>query len=353
MGGHPETPQAGGEAMTLRQVAVQGGLALGALVVAYVTWQRSPELAADEVFVVDIGKNDLVSARFDDREKSTWIELARSSDESGAFISVHLGPQEQSASGKTPTQGAKAETKKTPERLVRGSDAAEKLFANFAPMRASRSLGILAADKLKDLGFSSANKRITLVLRNGQRAFAIAPAPAGGTEPYLRDEQSGQVFLVARSFLSDFQAAASLLVERHMHTFRLEEADRIAVSQGSTKREFLVSRGEEGVRIAPAGAPNKPDSAFKAWHDRVFGTWPVEILGKEETPAEGAPRIELRVEYSLRGRRLGFIEIGTAAGVATTSEGTKPPLFARSERTLGWFKLTADNLLTDGQALLR
>lgn len=339
--------------MTFRQVAVQGGLALGALVLAYFTWQRSPELAADEVFVVDIGKNDLVSARWDDQEKATWVELGRSSDEVGPFISVRLGPQEQPTPGKPTAEGAKAESKKTPERLVRGSDAAEKLFANFAPLRASRSLGILPAEKLKDLGLADAKKRITLVLRNGQRTFAIAPAPAGGSEPYLRDEQSGQVFLVSRSFLSDFQAAASLLVERHAHTFRLEEADRIAVSHGSTRREFLVSRGEGGVRLSPASAPDKPDSAFKTWHDRVFGAWPVEILGKDETPAEGAPQIELRVEYSLRGRRLGFVEIAKAADVATPNEDAKPPLFARSERTLGWFKLTADTLLADGQALLR
>jgi hypothetical protein len=337
-------------------------LALGALVLAYFTWQRGPELATDEVFVLDVGKNDVVSARFDDQEKSTWVELGRSSDESGSFISVRLGPQDQPAAPKPPSNppskppgaGAKAETKKTPERLVRGGDAAEKLFANFAPLRASRGLGILSAEKLKDLGLDNAKKRITLVLRNGQRSFAIVPAPAGGSEPYLRDEQSGQVFLVARSFLSDFQTAASLLVERHVHAFRLEEADRLAVTLGSTRREFLLSRGEGGVvRIAPAGAPDKPDSSFKTWHDRVFATWPVEVLGKDEVPVEGSPQVELRVEYSLRGRRLGFIEMGKAESVASPVEGAKPPLFARSERTLGWFKLAADTLLADGQALLR
>ena len=343
--------------MNLRPVAVQGGLALGALVLAYFTWQRGPELATDEVFVLDVGKNDVVSARFDDQEKSTWVELGRSSDAAGSFVSGRLGPQDQPVAPKPPSKspgaGAKAETKKTPERLVRGGEAAEKLFANFAPLRASRGLGILSAEKLKELGLDNAKKRITLVLRTGQRSFAIVPAPAGGSEPYLRDEQSGQVFLVARSFLSDFQTAASLLLERHVHAFRLDEADRLAVTLGSTRREFLISRGEQGVRIAPAGAPDKPDSSFKTWHDRVFATWPVEVLGKDEVPAEGSPQVELRVEYSLRGRRLGFIEMGKAESVASAAEGAKPPLFARSERTLGWFKLAADTLLADGQALLR
>jgi len=337
--------------MTIRQVAVQGGLALAALVLAYATWQRGPDMAADEVFVVDIGKNDLLSVRFDDQEKNTWVELGHASDEAGPFISVRLGPQE--TSGKAPADIAKVDTKKIPERLVRGSDAAEKLLERFAPLRASRGLGSLPAAKLKDLGLDNAKKHVTLVLRNGQRKFALVPAPVGGSEPYLRDEQSGQVYLVNRSLLSDFQSAASLLVERHVHGFRLEEADRMAVSQGTTRREFLITRGEGGVRLAPVSTPDKPDAAFKTWHDRVFGAWPIEVLGKDETPSEGAPQIELRVEYSVRGRKLGFIELGKAADAATSKEDAKTPLFARSERTLGWFKLTADTLLADGLALLR
>ncbi len=335
--------------MTLRQVAVQGGLALGALVLAYFTWQRSPELKPDEVFVVDSGKSDLVSVRFDDPEKSTWVVLGRSSDESGPFITVRLGPQEIHVRGKTPSEG----TKKTPERLVRGSDAAEKLFASCAPLQASRSLGILPDAKLKELGLATSKKRITLVLRNGKRVFSIAAAPAGGSAPYLRDDQSGRVYLVARSLLSDFEAAASLLVERHPHAFRLEEADRIVVSEGGAKHAFVVSHGEDGVRLAPASTPDKPDAAFKTWHDRVFGVWPVEVLGKDEVPSEGQPQVDLRIDYSLRGHLLGFIEIGKVEANASASAGSKDVLFARSERTLGWFKLPANTLLSDGEKLLR
>jgi hypothetical protein len=238
---------------------------------------------------------------------------------------------------------------------VRGNEAAEKLFASFAPLRASRGLGILPADKLKDLGLASTQKRITLVLHNGNRSFTIAPAPAGGSDPYLRDEASGQVYVVARSFLSDFQTATSLLVERHLHAFRLEEADHIAFAQGTTRSNFLVSHGEDGLRLSPVAAPNKPDASLKTWHDRVFSVWPVEVLGKDEIPMEGAPQIELRVEYTLRGHRLGFVEIGKVAAVTSAAEGAKDTVFARSERTLGWFKLASDaqTILKDGQELLR
>ena len=342
--------------MTFRQVAAQGGLALAALVAAYLTWQRSPELAPDEVVVIDAGKNDLVSARFDDEEKHTWVELSRSADDAGPFINVHLGPQEQAMPGKGDKDGKgdkAAAPKKTPERLVRGSDAADKLFASLAPLRATRSLGILSADKLKDLGIDATKKRLSLVLRNGKRSFSITAAPAGGSEPYLRDEQSGHVYLVARSILSDFQAAASILPERRVHAFKLDEADRLAITMGAIRREFVVSHGESGVVLAPVASPNKADSAFKTWHDRAFSAWPTDVLGKDEVPAEGAPQVELRLDYSARGRRLGFLEIAKGATVASNADSAKTALFARSEHSSGWLKLSVDSLLSDAQPLLR
>jgi hypothetical protein len=334
--------------VTNRQVALQGTLALAGLCAAYFTWQRGVELAPGEVLVVDAGKNDIVGARFDDKEKSTWVELGRMSDAAGSFTSVHLSAQEKPATGKdqTPT--------KTPERLLRGSDAADKLLGNFAPLRASRGLGVLDAARLKDLGLDTTQKRLTLTSRNGKRSFAIAPAPPGGSEPYLRDEANGQVYVVSRSFLSDFQGAASMLVERRLHGFKLDEADRLTIQRGTAKKDFVIARGEDGVRLAPAKTPDKPDSALKTWHDRAFSLWPVEVLGKDEAPPEGLPQPDLRIEYSLRGRSLGFVEVAKVAPVATSSEGAKDTLFARSERTLGWFKLGSDaqSLLGDADGFL-
>jgi hypothetical protein len=335
--------------VTIRQVALQGTLALAGLLAAYFTWQRGVELAPGEVFVVDLGRSDLVGVRFDDQEKSTWVELGRMSDAGGAFTSVRLSAQDKPAAGKDQAPS------KIPERLVRGSEAADKLFGSFAPWRASRGLGVQGPAKLKDLGLDVAKKRITLRLRSGERSFAIAPAPAGGIDPYLRDQATGQVYLVARSFISDFQSAPQLLVERHLHGFKIEEADRLAIRRGGTKKEFLITRGDDGVRLSPIKSPDQPDSALATWHGRAFSLWPADILGKDETPAEGTPQAELRIDYSQRGRPLGFLEVAKVAAVSSGSEGAKDALFARSEQALGWLRLGTDaqSLLTDSDGFLK
>jgi hypothetical protein len=333
--------------VTIRQLATQGLLTSAALLAAYFTWQREVVLAPGEVVVVDASKSDLSSARFDDGDKSTWVELSRASDGNGAYVAVRLAPSEKPAAAKD------APAIKTPERLVRGSETADRLWGSLAPLRASRSLGVLEQTKLKELGLADSKKRLMLQLRQGQRAFAIAPAPPGGSEPYLRDEQSGQVYVVARSLLGDFQAATSMLVERRLHAFRIEEADRVTVTRAGTKHDYIVSRADSGVRIAPAATPDKPDAAFKTWHDRVFSLWPAEVLGKDEVPSDGAPQVELRVDYSVRGRPLGFVEIAKVPTVASTDGKGKDTLYARSERSLGWLKTGTDahNLLADAPAL--
>jgi hypothetical protein len=339
--------------VTNRQLGAQAALALLGLSAAYLTWQRGPDLEPGEVFVVDMGRGELTGVRFEDQEKSTWVELSMTSDQTGSFVSVRLSPQEKVLPGKD-----KAMTK-TPERLVRGSEAAATLFRSFTPLRASRALGVLDAGKLKDLGLDAAKaKRITLALRSGPRTFAIAPAPPGGNEPYLRDESNGQVYLVARSFLSDFQSAVSMLVDRRLHAFKVEEADRIFVQHGSKKKEFVVARGDGGIRIAAAASPDQPDATAKTWHDRIFSLWPTEVLGKDEVPAEGTPQVDVRVEYNVRGHSLGFMEIARPAAIESTKERPKDgkdTLFAHSEHTLGWFKLSMDaqTLAGDLDRLLR
>jgi hypothetical protein len=334
--------------VTSKAVAVQGGLALVGLVAAYMTWQRQPELQAGEVFVLDITKNELHTVRFDDEDAKSWVELQRDSDDNGGFVAIRLsGRAAPEAKSTTPAPDA---GKPIPERVVRGSDAAKTQYERFAPLRAARALGVLDANKLKDLGLAASKKHITVVTGSGRRVFDIASAPLGGTDPYLRDQTDGRVFVVSRSILSDFQAAATSLVERHLHGFRLEDADRVSLTAGSVKKEYRVTRsaGGRGVEIATASTPDKPDPAARTWHERAFGLWPSESLGKGELPADGEPQVGLRLDYFAHGRSLGWLIIaeGAAPPLQSVSSATPAPkktFYARSESTLGWVKLSGDN----------
>jgi hypothetical protein len=346
--------------MSPRSVAIQGALALLALVLAYATWQRPPERQAGEVFVLDITKNDLEKVRFEDQEAKSWSELARGKDDEGSFITLRLSGFD--STGVAMPAGHPGIALKQPERLIRGNETADRLFERFAPLRAQRALGVLDASKLKELGLDKTKKFVEISARGWKRRFAIVSAPPGGDSPYIKDVQDNKVYVIPRQALSDLQSATTNLPERRLHRFRIEDVDKLVIEGAGKRRELVATRIEDfpGIRLAPAEARDKPDATLKNWHDRVFSLFPTEVLGKDEVPTGGAPARVLRLEYFSRGRRIGWTELarGSAPGQNVSSAAGAPPpavpTFVRSEFTLGWFKLGPDTqaLLTEGETLV-
>jgi hypothetical protein len=343
-----------------RSVVIQGALAALALLFAYATWQRQPELTTGEVFVLEMTKNDLQRVRFEDQEAKTWAELNKDKDSRGAFVTVRLSGYDSTASASAMPAGHPGVALKMPERLVRGSETAQRLFDKFAPLRGKRALGVLDGGKIKELGLDKTKKFLEISARGVKRRFAIVPAPPGGSDPYIKDVQDNRVYVIDRPILTDLQAATTNLVDRRLHAFRIEEIDRVVITRGDTKREYVGSRIEEfpGIRLAPAQTPDKPDATLKNWHDRIFGLFPTEVLGKGETPTSGAPAAALKLEYFSRGRPVGWTELarGKPAQQASSSAATPPAaeVLVRSEHTLGWFRLGSDSnaLLTEGETLV-
>jgi hypothetical protein len=349
--------------MSSRSVMIQGALAALAMLFAYATWQRQPELTAGEVFVLDLTKNDLQKVRFEDQEAKTWNELTKERDASGNFVTVRLSGYDNTSSAMP--AGHPGVVLKMPERLVRGSETAQRLFDKFAPLRGKRALGVLDGGKIKELGLDASKKFLEVTARGVKRRFAIVPAPPGGSDPYIKDVQDNKVYVLDRPILTDLQAATTNLVDRRLHAFKIEEIDRVVMTSGPKRKEFVASRIEEfpGIRLAPKETPDKPDATTKNWHDRIFGLFPTEVLGKGETPASGAPIVSLKLEYFSRGRLIGWVELGriTKSAEQTSSSSSTPPpppptpdVMVRSEHTLGWYRVTSDSnqLLTEGETLV-
>jgi hypothetical protein len=341
--------------MTPRNVAIQGGLAFVALVLAYTTWQRTPELQQGEVFVIDSTSNDLEKVRYEDTEGKSWNEIAKAKDADGTFIAVRMSGYDNS--GLAIPAGHPGIALKQAERLVRGNETANKLFERFAPLRANRALGVLDPGMLKDLGLDKPKQFIEVTTRGVKRRFAVVPAPPGGAEPYLQDQVDKKVYIVPRPVYTDLRSASSVLLERRLHSFRVEEVDRITVEAGGKKRELIGSRIEDypGIRLAYAETRDKPDPTLKNWQDKIFGAFPTEILGQGEVPAAGEPVVAVHVEYFSRGRKLGFVDLARGATSAvSTAAPAKADIYARSEFTLGWFRMAPDtqNLLTEGESLV-
>jgi hypothetical protein len=344
--------------MTPRGALTQGTLATLGLLVAYGTWQREPERAAGDVTVIDVSKSDVDKVRFE--ENGRWAEVHRGDlgGEKVVLVKTSGKPKQEKAAPGSPA------AKDEPQRELKGSESAEHLLENFGPLRAARSLGVLDAAKLKEVGLDASKKKITVSARGEQRAFLVASLGFGSA--YFKDERDGRVYIVNGSMLSDLESAGARLTDRALHDLKPTEFDALTLTVGAKKKEFGQANAPTAMaaRITPKGNPGKTNELAQNWHDRVWRLIPIEMLGQGEQPTGGAPQVALRLEYSARGRSRGFLELARGAAPpppATPASSTTPPppakpadVFARTEHTVGWVKLpmSADELIKEADKVV-
>jgi hypothetical protein len=329
--------------MNVRGAAVQSGLAALGLVVAYTTWQREPERAPGEVTVVEVNKGDVQKIRLDTGD-GKWVELERKKDARDEDPRVWL------------KISADAQ-KKTPQREMAGNEGAERLWDKFAPLRATRALGALKPEKLKELGLDAPKKKLELTARSVKHTFAVGSSPMGVSDPYAKDEQDGRVYVLGGGVIADLESASTRLVDRTLHTFKPADFDGITVTGAGKTHAFGAPQADNQFAaklIEPK--TGKPAEVAKNWHDKVWRSMVTDVLGKGETPEHGTPEVGCKIEYTWHGKSKGFIEIGRltpAAPPVSSSPAAPPPVvseaWARTEHTSGWVKLpsNADDLLRD------
>lgn len=109
------------------------------------------------------------------------------------------------------------------------------------------------------------------------------------------------------------------------------------------RREEAGPRAEgrhasEPGKLYPQGS-DKADEFASNWQNKVNRLAPVELLGRNELPASGAPKVEVRVDYLHKGKSVAFLELGKSG----------LDWYGRSEHSAGWVKLSfgADDVVRE------
>lgn len=342
--------------MNTRGLALQGALAAVGLVAAYLTWQREPEGMPGEITVLDISKRAIEKARWEDATR--FVELFRNPEEDGNLW-VRIGekpkpppPPPAMADGgvtgvgtdggaapggadggvaPTPPPPAAPPAPPPPPKVLRGSQNAETLLGRLAPVKGSRSIGELDAQKLEELGFVNSPRKLTLTV-DGREQVLVIGSPKGlpwGT-PYVMRED-GKVFLMVTTIIPDFENAFNRLVDRRQHKFEEGDYDTLVVTQDKNTRTFSVTgKPPAPMVISPQDKPGEQDEFVRNWHDRIWRVASLDVLGKGEEPP-GSPLTDIfRVDYKKGGKDIGFFQV---------AKSTQATYYARTELSAGWIRL--------------
>ena len=351
--------------MKARSAAVQGVIAAGALALAAVTWLRAPEAATSgRVVIAELPAGSVQSVVWDDGshrvevervsqgQPEVWVRIARSpsllAPDAGADAGVRPAPP--ADAGAHADAGARGDggpsalemAPPAPDRELRGNEAAEKVLDQFSPFTATRALGVPDAAKLRELGLDSGLRRLDVWTHARHLSFEVS-MPVGTGASYVRTED-GRVYVLGGTLVQELAAAASRLVDRRVHAFRPEDADRLVVHLGTASRTFVQKRVGGGAKVFDDARAETPDAYAQGWFDRLNKTVPTDVLGRGEVPPEGEPRVELRVDFLRGSQTLGFVEFARAQN----------GWFARSELSVGWMRVVgrAEGLVHDAERLV-
>jgi hypothetical protein len=282
----------------------------------------------------------VVRVRYEDGPR--WAEVVRHSDGPDPAVWLRFGTRELP----TPDGGMKADAgkpsePKPPDGEVRGNELAETLLEKLAPLRASRSLGVLDEAKLRELGLDGSTKRLEIFARGGRRgSYLLASSPLGTGAPYLESESDKHVYLLGSSIVSDLDSASTRLIDRRLHAFKQPDFDSLLVKTEDKQRELVQDASDPNrpLRLASRKSPAKSDDFARNWHDKVWHLIVTEVLGKGQVPSSGEPRVGFRVDYKRRGQQIGWIEVSQPR---TGASASPLEMYARSEHTASWVKVHA------------
>jgi hypothetical protein len=342
--------------VTGKAAALQGGLAALGLITAHLTWQREPERAPGDVTLLDAGKNDLGRIHYED--DLNVVDLERRKDAGDNGIWLHLTEKAKPTHPQDPKAPPQPTAAVDPPRDLNGSDVAAKLLEQFAPLRSPRAFGVLDAAKLKELGLEGSKRKLTVGVKGDTREFTVGSPPGPGSgESFLRDTRDGRVYLMPHGIAGDLQSTTRL-VDRKLHGFEAVDFDRMVLTVGGKSREFIQTHRENQVnaQLSSPKTPDKPDQMAKNFHELLWRSFPMEILGKGEVPKDGQPVPMARLEYFDGKKSLGYLDIARTAPDSvqqTDQAGNRTTMYARTERTAGWVKIhTNGQLQSDAEKLV-
>jgi hypothetical protein len=326
-----------------RSAAIQGSLALVGLVAAYVTWQRPKETSKSEsVLIADASKSSLERVKYSDGTRAVELEKKdrflvtlsflpgkRPAFDAGVPAIVEM---DGGVDGGTMAVAIRP-PEPAPDRTVFANDRADTIWAKLTPFEGSRALGQLSKEKLDEVGLTNSERKLELQIAGLTRRFTISRPVQGLIGNYAQDEKTGDVFVISSALFNDLDPNSQVLVDRRLHLFKQGEYDGFVVKGGGKEASFVQSGGDipQTAKVARVATPDKADELAKNWHDKIWNRLIVtEVLSPGEVPKAGAIETGLRIEYTLKGKPKGWLELGM-----DPTKGT----WARSENTPGWVSI--------------
>lgn len=191
------------------------------------------------------------------------------------------------------------------ERFI-GVDEANEYVEQVAKLRAVRSLGALPSDKLPDFGLTGVElAELSFEVQGKSRSFTVGGRAPGGSDVYVQDKTSGEVFVLNGDITRDVELAQSRLMERTLFTPPEDkEVAKVTLVQGD-KQRALVHSTKASSFWTDESAPDDKNETVTNWMKKFERLRVSSYVEGELSDAE--PLVTVTFS-SGSGEKLGYIE---------------------------------------------
>ena len=282
-----------------RSILIHGALLTVALGLSYSKWSSEEVQESEEgAVIVDAEPGDLSEVRFESEEQR--LVMTFKSDDHGDFIwveNVDVKTKKAPPPPTPPAEGEKGESEEetseqsteTPEpvatepvvtepvvteetKVFKAGKAGRDLAGKLAPFVAKRQLDGVTDEQLEALGLVTPSGTLTLTRTGKSPVVVEVGGEAYGTrDRYVRDKESGRIYIVAADVLRPIEHAKTRLPDRDILGAKQPELTHLAVetSDGSAKFEQRNRDDRKAAYWAAPGAEGA-DAVAEGWLDKFF-----------------------------------------------------------------------------------
>lgn len=272
-----------------KTLAIYALLLVTSLVFAYRSWtaEEGPDLA-EAVVVLQISADDLVGVRYDSEKIDVALEVRE--DDAGRFVWVNAQPKavaeaEQPEQPANPHAPPPVDT--TPEEFKAGV-AGDRVIEGLAPFVAKRILEGVDEAKLDELGLANAEATLSIE-REGRDAktYEVGGGVYGGSNVYVRDPETGTIYVVDAKVIRPLQNAKRTLVDRTLFEIPQKDITRVTIRAGDAEATF-EQRNPDDAQATFWASPEASEANETAggWLDKALRLKTSSYVQPGEEPAD-------------------------------------------------------------------
>ena len=310
----------------MRSLVLHGVLALGGLIMAWNVWteEATEEVSPDAVELFECGesleairllgerRDTVLEAREEDGRPYYWIRIERRPDRADPVVKEFVG-----------------------------GEAVDELVLKLEPLRAERSLGVLDDEKLEELELDGEGQRLRIECGSRSVEWRVGATTFGQPLRYLRDPESGIVFLADSSLISELEAAEHRLMQRELLRLDMTEVETLHVRAFGEEQTLKQANRHDAARAqwVDAADPDRRNDLYGNWLNRFARLTVQEYLAVDAEPGadleDASASYETLVEMEYRDEEGEVLDTLQLARV----DAEQPQYYARTGATRSWVKV--------------